>query len=157
MYTEIHVLRYVLVESWIWSFSHSSLNLFHFRVSQSQGLRISPSLLGSNFNFSLDQAIYHVEFSWKYSDLPHSLSRKLTHVKTPGHDGLAHTDTAVLTDLRTYGNAIGTVVKYVETFYINNKLLMWSWCNQSGSLVVVTWPDWTNHKGHVTKFCRSRD
>ena len=41
----------------------------------------------------------------------------------PGHDGLAHTDTAVFTDLHTYGNAIGTVVKYIETFYINNKLL----------------------------------
>lgn len=41
-----------------------------------------------------------------------------------GHDGLDHTDTAVLTDLQTYGNAIGTVVKYIETFYINNKLLM---------------------------------
>lgn len=40
-----------------------------------------------------------------------------------GHDGLAHTDTAVFTDLHTYGNAIGTVVKYIETFYINNKLL----------------------------------
>ena len=44
----------------------------------------------------------------------------------PGHDGMAHTDTAVLTDLRTYSNAIETVVKYIETFYINNKLLM-SW------------------------------
>lgn len=45
-------------------------------------------------------------------------------LRSLGHDGLAHTDTAVLTDLQTYGHAVGTVVKYIETFYINNKLLL---------------------------------
>ena len=44
-------------------------------------------------------------------------------LRSLGHDGMLHTDTAVLRDLTTYSNAIATVTKYIETFYINNKLL----------------------------------
>ena len=40
-----------------------------------------------------------------------------------GHDGMSATEYAVLMDLETYATAMNTVVIYIETFYINNKLL----------------------------------
>jgi len=40
-----------------------------------------------------------------------------------GHDGMSATEYAVLMDLETYATAMNTLVIYIETFYINNKLL----------------------------------
>jgi len=40
-----------------------------------------------------------------------------------GHDGMNATEYAVLMDLETYATAMNTLVVYIETFYINNKLL----------------------------------
>lgn len=40
-----------------------------------------------------------------------------------GHDGYDNTDSAVLTDLKTYARAMNTTIKYIESFYANNKLL----------------------------------
>lgn len=40
-----------------------------------------------------------------------------------GHDGMSATEYVVLMDLETYATAMNTLVLYIETFYINNKLL----------------------------------